>query len=342
MIKSISLLGNYSFYQRAPAWYKTLSELGYSVKTVHEPLSLTNRSNLYHRLQTRYQFGPSLHKYTQECLSKLINYNSDLNIFLKCLPFNGKDIDQLSRRSSSYNILYNNDNMFGPLSHRPMWRKMKSAISHYDSIICYRGQCCSNYSSFGANSVYLMHSYYLPWIHFPLSSRVYKHDVCFIGHYEEDNRLSYINTILNDPSITLYIRGPGWGNTSVQSKFKDNLNIGLIGSKYSSMIRQSRIGLAFFSALNEDLYTRRVFEIPACGTFLLAPRTHVMQSIFEEDKEAVFFSTKEEMLDKIKFYLAHNTLREQIALSGYNRSIASGYDIKSRLKALLNHYSLQV
>lgn len=45
---------------------------------------------------------------------------------------------------------------------------------------------------------------------------------------------------------------------------------------------------------------------------------------FEEDREAVYFSTHEEMMDKIRFYLANEPIREKIAAAGHQRCLRSG------------------
>jgi len=58
--------------------------------------------------------------------------------------------------------------------------------------------------------------------------------------------------------------------------------------------------------------------------------------LFKEDKEAVFFDSKEELLKKIKYYLNHEKEREKIAEAGYRRCINSGYNYRDRLKYMLN------
>ena len=107
------------------------------------------------------------------------------------------------------------------------------------------------------------------------------------------------------------------------------------GEEYFSTIAHSKICLAFLSKLNRDDYTRRNFEIPATGSLMLSERTEELTSFFKENEEAVFFSSKEEALEKIIWMLNNEKESEIIALKGRYRAFQSGYDIDSRVKHLI-------
>jgi len=107
------------------------------------------------------------------------------------------------------------------------------------------------------------------------------------------------------------------------------------GEDYVRAINGAKIALVFLSSLNEDTYTTRCFEIPACGTFMLSQRTDDLLTLYEENKEAVFFSSSEELVDKARYYLAHDRERQRIAEAGWRRCITSGYDIYSRMREWL-------
>lgn len=54
-----------------------------------------------------------------------------------------------------------------------------------------------------------------------------------------------------------------------------------------------------------------------------------------EQLEAVYFSSREELVDKIRYYLAHDALREQIAAAGRARFERSGYTRVNRFREML-------
>ena len=77
-------------------------------------------------------------------------------------------------------------------------------------------------------------------------------------------------------------------------------------------------------------------EIPASGGFMLAERTDEHRALFEEGHEAVYFSTNEELLEKCRYYLAHDAERDAIARAGRQRCIDSDYSNEGMIRKCLN------
>lgn len=164
--------------------------------------------------------------------------------------------------------------------------------------------------------------------------------VLFIGRYEKE-RFASIEFLANN-GIGVEIFGPRWPKKLVG--INPNITIhetGLYGTDYAKYLTGSKICLGFLSKINRDQYTSRSLEIPACKGFLLAERTDEHLQLFQEGVEAEFFSTDIELLNKVNYYLNNEEQRKQIAESGYQRCIKSGYsydDIaKSIIKDVENH-----
>jgi hypothetical protein len=105
---------------------------------------------------------------------------------------------------------------------------------------------------------------------------------------------------------------------------------------YARALTGSRIGLGFLRQVCPDQHTTRTFEIPACGALLLADRTEEHRGFFEEGREAEFFSSADELVDKAKFYAGHENERAAIAAAGRERCVKGGYAYVSRLGVALS------
>ena len=68
---------------------------------------------------------------------------------------------------------------------------------------------------------------------------------------------------------------------------------------------------------------------------MLGERTDEHLKLFEEGKEAEFFSNNEELLKKCLYYLAHDEERKIIARRGYERCLTSGYSNYETLKRII-------
>ncbi len=155
----------------------------------------------------------------------------------------------------------------------------------------------------------------------------------FIGTYEND-RFSYLQ-YLGNQGLQVVIYGSDWERIQ-----KTNSNVLIMrraieGKNYGKTICSFDINLCFLRKMNFDLQTQRSIEIPACGAFMLGERTQEHLSLFQEGKEAEFFETKEELVDKCKFYLKHESLRKKIAQAGRMRCIKSKYSYPERMQEIL-------
>ncbi len=158
-------------------------------------------------------------------------------------------------------------------------------------------------------------------------------DVTFIGSYERERAESMLYLAQN--GIPVRVWGSDWRRFL---KRHPNLIIeyrGLYGDDYLKGLCASRINLGFLRKKNRAMQTDRTMEIPACGAFMLAERTDEQLRLFEEGKEAAYFGSNEELLEKVRYYLEHEDEREAIAAAGRQRCLTSDYSHHDRLKQML-------
>jgi len=158
-------------------------------------------------------------------------------------------------------------------------------------------------------------------------------DIGFIGSYEEERAAMMHYLAVN--GLTVRIWGEGWNRMKRRHERLTLENRPLYGDDFPKACVAFKINLGFLRKMNRDLQTTRSVEIPACGGFMLAERTQEHQELFEEGNEAGFFDTPEELLEKCRYYLAHSTVRERIALAGRQRCVTSRYSNEGRLATVL-------
>jgi hypothetical protein len=96
----------------------------------------------------------------------------------------------------------------------------------------------------------------------------------------------------------------------------------------------SRAKIVLNVPLADDL-NYRFFEALSCGALLLTRRVNNGQEeLFRENEHYVAYDTKEELLDKVSYYLAHPAERQRIALSGYNE-VQAKHTLEIRLKTIV-------
>ena len=65
----------------------------------------------------------------------------------------------------------------------------------------------------------------------------------------------------------------------------------------------------------------RPFEIAACGGFCISGYADDFESYYKENEEMVFYRSADDLIEKIRYYLAHPEECERIARAGYERTM---------------------
>jgi spore maturation protein CgeB len=242
------------------------------------------------------------------------------------------------KQTGALTVCYNQDNPFGTLKER-IWYQFYKVFRLFDLHCLFREADVPRYTQWGLSWIRTTLSFE-PTIHFPppvdWSDSHRTRSVSYIGSPFED-RPEFLRRLSEDKGLPVVIAGARWGRFLPPKIFRRLVSDGYLSdSQYREAIWQSRINLSFVTHFNEEDISHKGVEIAACGGFLLALRTDGHRALFDEDREAVFFSSLEECADKCRFYLNRSDLREQIAIRGRERAVRSGYDNDTQLARILN------
>lgn len=164
-------------------------------------------------------------------------------------------------------------------------------------------------------------------------------DVVFIGTWSPKKERLMASLARALPKARVKIWGCQWSRSQSTVLAQSIMGTEVTGDDYTRAICGASICLGLLSeagggASSGDLITARTFQIPACGAFMLHERNSQVLEYFQEDKEAAFFGTPQELSHKVRYYIEHPAERYEISQAGLNRSQADGYAIDSRMKAV--------
>lgn len=329
----------------AAPFLRRLHELGESAFSFREelffrsrldvpaPFSVLSRVGCY--LQEKFRCGPQVERLNTELVHSAKRLRVDAVVVFRGGQIFPDTVATLKKMGIIVAGYHNDD----PLSARYpsyVWRHFRAGIDRFDHLFAYRHHNLEAFKKMGCSSASLLRSFYLREHNYRIENAEAEADVSFIGHWEPDRRTDYVRAILAQPGVRFRLWGTRWHVCPIADDLVRRLGpIQRLGREaYNVAINRSKISLVFLSTLNNDTYTRRCFEIPAAGGFMLAPYTEDLASMFEEGTEADYFRSEHEMVDKIRFYLRRDVLRERIARAGHDRLLRSGHEAIDRARQL--------
>lgn len=312
--------------------YNTWEQLGAKLKVVFA-YTENYQSKMYDRILHRLRIPRDPCDLNSRIKEACENFKPDLVFIVKGVlvkPKTLKYIKQLGMKSVSWS----NDDMYA-WHNRSLWYTW--SLKYYDLVVTQKSYNCNpdELPSLGAK-VLFQDKAIDPQINKPVEDcDTYDcvHDVVFVGTKEED-RLEHL-IYLAEHGIEVHIYG--WSQDD-SGQYHDNLifhNTHLYGDDFNAALGCSKIALNFLRKMNRDVQTSRSIEIPAAGGFMIAERTDEHQKLFKEGVEADYFSTKEELLEKVEYYLNNEKERQAIAKAGFERCYTSDYTFKNRMSEIL-------
>lgn len=320
-----------------PFFLDPLRELGVSHGFVDEAQFLRGlETSLIHKVTYRIlgRRPPLAGQLNRRLLEAALRLQPDVVLIVKGAYITPGVLLKIKKMTGAILVNYATDNPFNPAV---TTLNLLRTIPLYDLYASTKSTILDDIRATGCRNVTYVPFGYNPSIHFPEfpsspdEIRRFTADVAFIGEADPE-RLPFIERLLRMRGVAVALYGANWG----RFKHLRHVTRGVVkGRDYRLALGGAKIALGLLRKANRDQHSLRSFEIPACGTLMLAERTPEHLAIFEEGRDAEFFSSCEEMEEKIRYYLDHESQRRRVAESGRVRVTTGGHTYSDRLRSIL-------
>jgi spore maturation protein CgeB len=312
---NVLYIGQLSYGGTCLARANTLEEYGWKIKKFDTTPYLKSKNKLMASLQHWFLLGPDVFKYNHD-LQELIKNTSQIDVvwFDKERWLFPDVLEKIKKETGAIIIHYTPDPAF--IVHMS-WHFVTS-IYLYDLCITTKRYELNTYREKGAREVIFTEKGVDDrFVKCALCSKYEPRpaDVVFVGHAEPyyTEMITYLTKITKN----IRVHGPRWTDLAGKNSYLRGVAFDAVwGYDLPEALAKGKIGLGLLSKYYPDAFTMRTLEIPAAGAMLLAERTDEHREIFIEDKEAVFFSSKDELREKLIFYLKNEKSRIRIAKAG--------------------------
>ncbi len=285
-------------------------------RSFYKPLSAINKAIHKHIYNETYYRYPKL---TDDSLVKLIKETKPDIVFVIGFLYRFFDLNQVQKIKKEFGFelyLYDTDSCNLFTNKRELVYFFNNELPIYDHIFSFSktttqfinklNQLDASHLPFGAKSI-------------PLHTPDKVNDILFVG--SADMRRVYLLEQLTQFKLKVY--GSKWQrnhsvispelNTAIspESIWGEPLHQQLFKSKIILNITRS----TFFGV--ETGINLRIFETLAAQSFLLTDHTPELADLFKIGEEIESYSSSEELVDKVSYYLKNEDKRNKIAIKGY-------------------------
>ncbi|GIP29946.1 spore maturation protein [Paenibacillus sp. J23TS9] len=223
-------------------------------------------------------------------------------------------------------------------------------VNHYDYIFTLESNCIPYYQQLGCPQVH-----HLPFAAYaehykPERTRsAQRREVSFIGSAYW-NRVEYLNPIMDRlMQHNTIINGIWWDRLPNYAAYQDRieLNKWMGPQETSEAYNASKIVINLHRSHEDDSVNNnavkipaaspnpRTFEISACATLQLTDARSDLVKFYTPGREIETYSSPEELLDKVEYYLTHEKERRDIALNALDRTMRE-HTYGNRLNQMLS------
>jgi spore maturation protein CgeB len=343
---NILFVGDLSSYARARQRFLALQDLGHSVVglswvPLETELEPEYKPPLWQQILRKAGYPVDLVRLNQSLEPNIARHQSDLLWVEKANTIFPSTYQRIKRNFPKLKIVYYSEDDIYIRDNRSEY--LRRSLPLFDLVYTTKPRNVCELPKLGAKKVFCIFQAYDRNFHQPIVLSAQDRDywgaeVGFVGFFERDRAEQMLFLAQNGIKVRV------WGfNWEAWPHAHPNLILEgkpVLNEDFVKVLNATRINLNFLRKINRDRHTSRSLEIPACQGFMLAERTDEHLQLFEEGREAEFFESPQELLAKVKYYLAHEDLRKQIAKAGRDRCIKSGYSHHDRLKVMLEQIGI--
>jgi spore maturation protein CgeB len=210
------------------------------------------------------------------------------------------------------------------------WMQYRAAVPAYDLVVVVRKENVEEARSLGARKVLLVYRSADEVAHAPFQlsqeeQSKWATEVLFVGTAFPERGAFFAELVKYGVPLSIY--GGLWENLKEWKTIRPcwkgpNL---LESYTYAAAIMSAKVCLGLLSKGNRDLHTTRSLEIPSLGGVFCAERTDEHLALYEENKEAVFWSNAKECAAKCRALLTDDAWRHSVAENGHLRYLKNGW-----------------
>jgi spore maturation protein CgeB len=240
-----------------------------------------------------------------------------------------KQIQKLSVRC----VNYLTDDPWNP-AHRAPW--FLATLPQYDHVFSTRRANLDDLRRLSSGTVSYLPFARAPRLHFPEPSsnghaEKPEADVFFAGGADPD-RVPYLAACIR-AGFRVRLHGGYWDR---YPETRDHARGHVAPNALRQAMQRSRVALCLVRRANRDGHVMRSYEIPAIGACMLTEDTAEHREIFGADGEnVVYFRTIDEMVDRLRWLLAHDDERARLAQAAHGLIVNGKHTYRDRLETML-------
>lgn len=335
-MQKIMLVGMFSSdptqYTYASSFARTFYNLGLRV------ITFNNRYQFLSWLPTRFTSRLNNVLINQSLLKQIKEYQPDLLFLIKAENIFASTLEKIKEKHNPIIINFYPDNPFvvwnGNSTHHVLM-----SLPIYDHFLIWSEMLIPVLYTAGCKNVYYFPLAFEEELFSQIPEEVepnYRSQVCFIGTWEPA-RQSWLTSLCQRlPELNLALWGDLWlehipTDHILYSKIR---GAALYEQNMIKALRGADIVLNFIREQNATAHNMRTFEVPAAKSFMLTQRTKEQaEKLFTENESIACFSSLEELIDKITWYLQHPDERQKIAQKSHNA--VQQYTLRKQLENFL-------